>query len=88
MPCREAEGTCTAGVPLLTRLPCLHPRLLLLLVLLLQTIVGYDTTSAPPTWLVQNSYGASWGVDGRMRIRMDWSGHGVCGMYLNVQAPT
>lgn len=50
--------------------------------------MGYDTTSAPPTWLVQNSYGTRWGMGGRMLVRMDWMGHGVCGMYLHVQAPT
>ncbi len=54
--------------------------------------VGYSTgTSAGNYWLVQMSYGTSWGLGGYVRIGMA-SGAGVCGIneqveYPNVQLP-
>ncbi|EFN52624.1 hypothetical protein CHLNCDRAFT_54361 [Chlorella variabilis] len=45
-------------------------------------IVGYNTKAPVPYWLVQNSRGPSWGAAGRIKIRMDGAGPGMCNMYL------
>jgi len=45
-------------------------------------IVGYDTSSATPFWNVRNSWGASWGEKGFIRLAY---GHNTCGL---AQEPT
>jgi C1A family cysteine protease len=47
------------------------------------TIVGYGTSSdGIPYWLVKNSYGASWGDSGYIKIKRDTQNGspGVCGI--------
>ncbi|KAM3613016.1 uncharacterized protein V6R79_018812 [Siganus canaliculatus] len=41
-------------------------------------IVGYDTTEDIPYWIVQNSWGTTWGDKGYVYIKI---GGNVCGMY-------
>jgi len=40
-------------------------------------IVGYDTSAATPFWNVRNSWGASWGEKGFIRLSY---GHNTCGL--------
>ncbi|CAN9514610.1 unnamed protein product [Ophioblennius macclurei] len=46
-------------------------------------LVGYDTTGKIPYWIVQNSWGAAWGNQGYVYIRM---GGNVCGIADSVAA--
>jgi len=50
-------------------------------------IVGYDTTASPPFWIVKNSWGASWGMQGYIQIEIS-SGNGVCGINMQPSYPT
>lgn len=45
-------------------------------------IVGYNTTTNPPFWIVRNSWGTWWGEKGYIRIGIS-DGNGVCG--INIQ---
>jgi cathepsin F/cysteine peptidase B len=40
-------------------------------------IVGYDTTHTPPYWIIKNSWGATWGENGYIRVA---KGHNECGL--------
>jgi len=40
--------------------------------------VGYN--AAQKYWIVKNSWGASWGEQGYVRIHMNGNGKGVCGI--------
>jgi C1A family cysteine protease len=53
-------------------------------------IVGYDTTVSPAYWIVKNSWGASWGEQGYVRIAKGKqnSGDGVCGINMMPSYPT
>ncbi|KAK2848855.1 hypothetical protein Q5P01_008689 [Channa striata] len=46
-------------------------------------VVGYDTTGDIPYWIVQNSWGTSWGDGGYVYIRI---GNNVCGIADSVTA--
>ncbi|KAL0974319.1 hypothetical protein UPYG_G00218770 [Umbra pygmaea] len=46
-------------------------------------VIGYDTTGAVPYWIVQNSWGTSWGNEGYVYIKM---GANVCGIADSVSA--
>ncbi|XP_044156097.1 cathepsin O [Bufo gargarizans] len=40
-------------------------------------VVGFDKTGDTPYWIVKNSWGTSWGVDGYVHVKM---GENVCGI--------
>ncbi|XP_060707553.1 cathepsin O isoform X2 [Hemiscyllium ocellatum] len=40
-------------------------------------ITGYDTTGDIPYWIVRNSWGTNWGIDGYVYIKM---GRNICGI--------
>ncbi|KAJ8015439.1 hypothetical protein DPEC_G00026130 [Dallia pectoralis] len=46
-------------------------------------VIGYDTTGEVPYWIVQNSWGTSWGNEGYAYIKM---GGNVCGIADSVSA--
>ena len=50
------------------------------------TIDGYDSGAAEPYWLVRNSWGASWGEAGYVKIGMS-TGKGICGINQDVGYP-
>jgi len=43
--------------------------------------VGYDHTQSPPFWIVKNSWGSDWGMNGYFNIESD---NGLCGINLCV----
>ena len=48
--------------------------------------VGYDSTAAVPYWIVKNSWGTSWGIEGYIQIAMS-PGVGVCGINMDAYYP-
>ena len=42
-------------------------------------IVGYNSASTPPYWILKNSFGASWGESGYIRLAVV-NGDGICGV--------
>lgn len=50
-------------------------------------IVGYNTSNSPPYWIVKNSWGASWGEQGYIRIGIQ-DGKGICGINMTPSYPT
>nr|XP_009675428.1 PREDICTED: cathepsin O isoform X3 [Struthio camelus australis] len=40
-------------------------------------ITGFDRTGSIPYWIVQNSWGRTWGIDGYVRVKI---GSNVCGI--------
>uniref|UniRef100_A0A670J988 Cathepsin O n=1 Tax=Podarcis muralis TaxID=64176 RepID=A0A670J988_PODMU len=46
-------------------------------------VTGYDTTGSIPYWIVRNSWGTSWGIDGYVRIKI---GSNICGIADEVSA--
>jgi len=52
------------------------------------TAVGYGTEGGKDYYLVRNSWGASWGENGYIRIAADKDGSGVCGILLDSNRPT
>ncbi|KAF4706372.1 hypothetical protein FOZ62_001760 [Perkinsus olseni] len=49
--------------------------------------VGYDLGATKPYYLVKNSWGTSWGEEGYMKIAIDDSPEGVCGILLAPSFP-
>nr|XP_060634777.1 cathepsin O [Anolis sagrei ordinatus] len=46
-------------------------------------VTGYDTTGSIPFWIVRNSWGSDWGINGYVHIKM---GSNVCGIADEVSA--
>lgn len=51
-------------------------------------LVGYDRTGELPYWLVQNSWGASWGDQGFIKLSMKAGAEGMCGILMHTGYPT
>jgi len=49
-------------------------------------IVGYDTNQK--FWIVKNSWGATWGEQGYLRIGQNGNGFGICGIQQVDSYPT
>jgi C1A family cysteine protease len=49
-------------------------------------IVGYQTTSTTPYWIVKNSWGKDWGMAGYIQIEIS-DGDGVCGINMQPSYP-
>ena len=48
-------------------------------------ITGYGSESGVNSWILKNSWGTSWGEKGYMRLKINASGYGVCGLtYYNL----
>jgi KDEL-tailed cysteine endopeptidase len=53
------------------------------------TAVGYGTANGQDYFLVRNSWGASWGEKGYIRMATQQDGQsGVCGILLDSNRPT
>merc|ERR1712167_183564 len=52
-------------------------------------LVGYGTEGDEDYWLVKNSWGASWGEKGYIRLARDMKekGNGVCGLQMQPSQP-
>jgi len=48
-------------------------------------IIGYDTSSASPYWIVRNSWGAGWGLQGYIQLEYNKN---TCGLTSEVTVPT
>jgi cathepsin F len=48
-------------------------------------LVGYDATASTPYWIVRNSWGTTWGLDGYIWLEM-W--HDTCGIAHDATWPT
>nr|XP_020745927.1 cathepsin O [Odocoileus virginianus texanus] len=46
-------------------------------------VTGFDKTGSIPYWIVRNSWGTSWGIDGYVRVKM---GGNICGIADSVSA--
>jgi len=54
-------------------------------------VVGYNSTSTPPYYIVKNSWGADWGLSGYIYLVDDPTlndGSGQCGMLSQPSYPT
>jgi C1A family cysteine protease len=49
-------------------------------------VVGYNSISTPPYWVIKNSFGASWGESGYIRLAVV-NGDGVCGVQKQASYP-
>merc|ERR1719183_1132511 len=52
------------------------------------TLVGYGTEGGQDYYLMRNSWGASWGESGYMKMAMTGDGAGICGVQMDAVAPT
>ncbi|KAF4716881.1 hypothetical protein FOZ63_025954 [Perkinsus olseni] len=49
--------------------------------------VGYDLSAHKPYYLVKNSWGADWGEEGYIKIAIDDSAEGLCGILMTPSYP-
>merc|ERR1711990_1286926 len=52
------------------------------------TLVGYGTEGGQGYYLMRNSWGASWGESGYMKMAMTGDNEGTCGVQMDAVAPT
>jgi cathepsin L len=52
------------------------------------TAVGYGTESGQNYFIVRNSWSATWGEQGYIRMSADVGGAGVCGLFLDSNFPS
>jgi len=50
--------------------------------------VGYGTEDGTDYYLIKNSWGASWGDKGFVKIAAESSGHGMCGVQMDPSQPS
>jgi cathepsin L len=50
-------------------------------------VVGYDNSGSEPYWIVKNSWGTTWGMEGYINIAMV-DGAGICGIQMAPTQPT
>mmetsp|Transcript_44963 Transcript_44963/g.95864 ORF Transcript_44963/g.95864 Transcript_44963/m.95864 type:complete len:468 (-) Transcript_44963:80-1483(-) len=50
-------------------------------------VVGYGTDGGKDYWLVKNSWGASWGVNGYVKVLRGKAGPGECGIKMQASYP-
>lgn len=51
-------------------------------------VVGYDSEANPPYWIVKNSWGEDWGMDGYIHLEMGNHGpEGQCGIAMDPSFP-
>jgi len=52
------------------------------------TLVGYGVSNGINYWLIRNSWGAGWGMNGNVMLQMGVSGAGMCGMLTDPNYPS